>query len=86
MVRAETRCVHQEHDSQQQTHFDHTPHAMPSALLEELKEIAATRGAYLIFVQADTGAEDEAAIALYNRLGTREDVLHFDIPVEEGDT
>jgi len=28
-------------------------------------------------VQADLG--DEAAIALYTRLGVREDVLHFDI-------
>jgi aminoglycoside 3-N-acetyltransferase I len=35
----------------------------------------------VIFVQADTGVEDEAAIALYTKLGSREDVLHFDIPV-----
>nr|WP_281270154.1 hypothetical protein [Halomonas lactosivorans] len=32
-------------------------------------------------VQADTGPEDEAAIALYSKLGLRESVLHFDIPV-----
>jgi aminoglycoside 3-N-acetyltransferase I len=31
----------------------------------------------VIFVQADPG--DDAAIALYTKLGTREDVLHFDI-------
>jgi len=34
-----------------------------------------------INVQADTGVEDEPAIALYTKLGTREAVLHFDIPV-----
>ena len=37
-------------------------------------------GAYTIFVQADYG--DEPAIALYTALGTREDVLHFDISPE----
>ncbi len=52
------------------------------ALIEELKKIAAERGAYVIFVQADTGIEDEPAIALYTKLGVREDVLHFDIAVE----
>jgi aminoglycoside 3-N-acetyltransferase I len=31
-------------------------------------------------VQADHG--DDAAIALYTKLGTREDVLHFDIATE----
>jgi aminoglycoside 3-N-acetyltransferase I len=30
-----------------------------------------------MFVQADMG--DEPAIALYSKLGVREDVLHFDI-------
>jgi aminoglycoside 3-N-acetyltransferase I len=30
-----------------------------------------------VFVQADHG--DDAAIALYTKLGAREDVLHFDI-------
>jgi aminoglycoside 3-N-acetyltransferase I len=55
-----------------------------SALIEELGRIAAARGAWTMFVQADTGVEDEAAIALYSRLGTREAVLHFDIPVGGG--
>lgn len=50
-----------------------------TALVEELKSIAATRGAYVIFVQADCG--DEPAIALYTKLGIREEVLHFDIAV-----
>lgn len=54
-------------------------------MIEELKTIAAKRGAYVIFVQADTGVEDEPAIALYTKLGTREDVLHFDIVVAEAD-
>jgi len=42
-----------------------------------LKPIVAARGAWVIFVQADHG--DEPAIALYSKLGQREDVLHFDI-------
>ncbi|HYD57019.1 MAG TPA: AAC(3)-I family aminoglycoside N-acetyltransferase [Burkholderiales bacterium] len=50
-----------------------------TALIESLRAIAAGRGAYVIFVQADLG--DDAAIALYSKMGAREDVLHFDIPV-----
>ena len=53
-----------------------------TALIEKLKEIAAERNAYVIFVQADTSIEDEPAIALYTKLGRREDVLHFDIAVD----
>ena len=53
-----------------------------TTLIEKLKEIAAERGAYVIFVQADTGIEDEPAIALYTKFGKREDVLHFDIAVD----
>jgi aminoglycoside 3-N-acetyltransferase I len=52
-------------------------------LIQGLKKIAAARGAYVIFVQADIG--DEPAIALYTKMGAREDVLHFDIAVEDGD-
>lgn len=52
-----------------------------TALIQELKTIAAARGAYVIFVQADLG--DEPAIALYSKLGMREDVLHFDIAVRQ---
>ncbi|WP_151705610.1 AAC(3)-I family aminoglycoside N-acetyltransferase [Nitrincola alkalilacustris] len=51
-------------------------------LIQELKKIAMLQGAYVIFVQADTGEEDEAAIALYTKLGIKENVLHFDIPVQ----
>jgi aminoglycoside 3-N-acetyltransferase I len=50
-----------------------------TALIETLKVIAAGRGAHVIYVQADRG--DDPAIALYGKLGTREDVLHFDIEV-----
>lgn len=54
-----------------------------TALIEALRKIAAQRGAYVIYVQADTGEEDAAAIALYSKLGRREDVLHFDIVVQD---
>jgi aminoglycoside 3-N-acetyltransferase I len=50
-----------------------------TGLFERLKAIAAERGVYLIFVQADYG--DDPAIALYTKLGAREEVLHFDIEV-----
>lgn len=60
----------------------HRREGIATALIEELKKLAAARGAYVIFVQADTGVEDEAAIAFYTKLGVREDVLQFDIAVE----
>lgn len=62
----------------------HRRQGVATALIEELKKIGAARGAYVIFVQADTAIEDEPAIALYTKLGVREDVLHFDIPVGRG--
>jgi len=57
----------------------HRQHGIASALIERLRVIAAQRGAWVIYVQADYG--DEPAIALYEKLGTREEVLHFDIAV-----
>ncbi|MFK8052001.1 MAG: AAC(3)-I family aminoglycoside N-acetyltransferase [Woeseiaceae bacterium] len=51
------------------------------ALIDELRTVAAARGAEVVFVQADYG--DEPAIALYTKLGVREDVMHFDIAVEQ---
>jgi aminoglycoside 3-N-acetyltransferase I len=57
----------------------HRRQGIAMALIRELKKIAAARGAYVIFVQADPG--DAPAIALYTKLGTREDVLHFDITI-----
>lgn len=57
----------------------HRREGIATALIEALKPIAAAHGAWVIFVQADHG--DEPAVALYTKLGTREDVLHFDIAV-----
>ena len=51
-----------------------------TALIAALKPIARARRAWVIYVQADH--EDPPAIALYSKLGVREDVLHFDIPVD----
>jgi len=53
-----------------------------TALIEKLKRDAMLRSASVIYVQADYG--DDAAIALYTKLGTREDVMHFDIEVPTG--
>jgi aminoglycoside 3-N-acetyltransferase I len=58
----------------------HRREGIATALIQKLKEIAAVRGAYVIFVQADLG--DDPAIELYTKLGVREDVLHFDIAVD----
>jgi aminoglycoside 3-N-acetyltransferase I len=57
----------------------HRRRGIATALIEELQKIAAARGAYVIFVQADI--RDAPAVKLYSKLGTREDVLHFDIVV-----
>jgi aminoglycoside 3-N-acetyltransferase I len=58
----------------------HRRQGIATALIQELKTIAVSRGAYVIFVQADPG--DDPAIALYTKLGAREDVLHFDIATD----
>lgn len=55
----------------------HRRQGIATSMIDELKKIALLRGAYVIYVQADHG--DDAAIALYTKLGVREDVLHFDI-------
>jgi aminoglycoside 3-N-acetyltransferase I len=55
----------------------HRRKGVATALIGELKRQARQRGIYVIFVQADYG--DEAAVALYTKLGVREDVMHFDI-------
>jgi aminoglycoside 3-N-acetyltransferase I len=57
----------------------HRREGIATDLILALQEIAAQRGAWVVFVQADPG--DEPAVALYTKLGAREDVLHFDIPV-----
>ena len=57
----------------------HRRQGIATALIEQLRTIAAERGAYVLFVQADP--VDAPAVALYSKLGIREDVLHFDIAV-----
>jgi aminoglycoside 3-N-acetyltransferase I len=59
--------------------INHRRQGIATALIEYLREIAARRGAWVVYVQADYG--DDPAIALYEKLGTREEVLHFDIKV-----
>jgi aminoglycoside 3-N-acetyltransferase I len=56
----------------------HRRRGIATGLIRELGRIAKARGAYVMFVQADPG--DDPAIRLYESLGTREDVHHFDIP------
>lgn len=55
----------------------HRRRGVATAMIEELKRLAAARGICAIYVQADHG--DDPAIALYSKLGIREEVLHFDI-------
>ncbi len=57
----------------------HRRQGIATGLIRALGEIARERGAWVMFVQADP--VDPPAIALYQKLGTREDVHHFDIPV-----
>ena len=57
----------------------HRRRGVATALIGELRRVVDARGVYVIYVQADQG--DDPAIALYTRLGVREDVLHFDIAV-----
>lgn len=48
-----------------------------TGLIDKLREIARNTNACEIYVQADY--DDDPAIKLYESLGVREDVLHFDI-------
>jgi len=57
----------------------HRRQGIATALIKRVREISAKRGTWVVYVQADYG--DEPAIALYDKLGTREEVLHFDIKV-----
>jgi len=58
----------------------HRRQGVATALIEVLKPIARGKGAWAIFVQADP--PDAPAVALYDKLGRREDVFHFDIGVD----
>lgn len=50
-----------------------------TGLVRDLQGIAAGLGAWMIYVQADP--PDAPAVALYESLGVREEVYHYDIPV-----
>jgi aminoglycoside 3-N-acetyltransferase I len=56
----------------------HRRKGVATALIAELQHIAAETGAWAVFVQADYA--DPPAVALYTKLGVREEVLHFDLP------
>jgi ribosomal protein S18 acetylase RimI-like enzyme len=49
-----------------------------TGLVDTVRAVAAARGAWVVYVQADR--DDAPAIALYSKLGVREEVFHFDIP------
>jgi aminoglycoside 3-N-acetyltransferase I len=57
----------------------HRRQGIALGLINRLREIAAHRQAWVIYVQADYG--DTPAITLYGKLGVREDVMHYDISV-----
>ena len=58
---------------------DHRRRGIATTLIRRLIHIARERRAYVIFVQADSG--DDPAIKLYESLGMKEEVYHFDIVV-----
>jgi aminoglycoside 3-N-acetyltransferase I len=55
----------------------HRRNGHATAMIDALRAAVRQRGVYVIYVQADYG--DDAAVALYTKLGVREDVMHFDI-------
>ncbi len=57
----------------------HRRKGVATGLIGALKNIAKERRVYVIYVQADR--DDAPAIKLYESLGTKEDVHHFDISV-----
>jgi aminoglycoside 3-N-acetyltransferase I len=60
----------------------HRRQGIATGLIEALQPIAQACNAWVIYVQADYG--DDPAVALYNKLGVMEEVMHFDIPVRDG--
>ena len=58
----------------------HRRKGIARGLINELKKVAKEKKAYVIYVQADYG--DDPAIALYESMGVKEEVMHFDIPIE----
>lgn len=57
----------------------HRRQGIATALIALVQRVAGERGAWVVFVQADHG--DDPAVTLYTKLGVREDVMHFDLPV-----
>jgi aminoglycoside 3-N-acetyltransferase I len=57
----------------------HRRRGVASACIERLRTIARERDGSVIFVQADP--PDAPAIALYQKFGVAEQVLHFDLPL-----
>ncbi len=55
----------------------HRRRGVATALIEALKPIARAAGGWMILIQADP--VDGPAVALYDKLGRRQAVLHFDI-------
>lgn len=58
----------------------HRRQGIATRLIDALRAIAREQGAWVVYVQADHG--DDPAIALYTKLGAREDVMHFDLPLD----
>lgn len=56
---------------------DYRRRGIATGLINKVRDIAREIGAWVVYVQADSG--DDPAIKLYESLGTREDVHHFDI-------
>lgn len=55
----------------------HRRRGIATGLIDRLREMAPSYNAWVIYVQADP--PDEPAVKLYESLGVREDVYHFDI-------
>ena len=55
----------------------HRRQGIATALIDTLRSNAEEVGAWVIYVQADYG--DGPAVELYSKLGSKEEVMHFDI-------
>ena len=55
----------------------HRRQGIATALIAEVRRIATDVGAWVVYIQADQG--DPPAETLYTKLGSREEVLHFDL-------
>lgn len=60
---------------------DYRRQGVATSLITELRIHARAAGAWVIYVQADKGEDGMPAQKLYESLGTREDVFHYDIGV-----